>query len=181
MMVCSALKYLPLLLKFETVNELRSPISGISKESHFRTSDRRKKGPHYYIVEWDVTLAIKHNEMIWRVILRPDKRPKIPLETTTLRLDAVESKNKILGSLASRWVKGPVKPTSQFPSPPMFSRKRALEDGQGSRKSTRIAVRRSDVPIPSIESRITEETEDTSSIPSSSGSNWVTQTQLSGP
>ena len=91
--------------------------------------------------------------MIWSVILRSKAGSKIVTTHIPLFLDAVETKTKILGSLASRWAKPPVKPTSQFARLPVFSRKRGQRGGteQPRRKSLRLAGSDPTVIIPSIE------------------------------
>ncbi len=84
--------------------------------------------------------------MNWSVTLKTETGKKVVTPHPTLTLDAVETKSKILGSLASRWTKGPVRPTSDFPRPPMFSKKRTRQEEkqvQPSRKSTRLAARKS--------------------------------------
>jgi hypothetical protein len=92
--------------------------------------------------------------MVWSVILKLETGENRISTHPTISLDAEESKTKILGSLASRWAKGPVKPTSKFPQEPIFSRKRprtTADAGNPTRKSSRLAARSSDVAIPSIE------------------------------
>jgi hypothetical protein len=58
--------------------------------------------------------------MVWSVILKLETGENRISTHPTISLDAEESKTKILGSLASRWAKGPVKPTSKFPQEPIF-------------------------------------------------------------
>jgi hypothetical protein len=97
-------------LKFRLEYRIATDISHLSKDEKFETVETLK-GTSFYTVYWDVSLSIKHNEMIWSVILRPKAGPKIVTTHTPLFLDAVENKIKILGSLVSRWAKPSVKPT----------------------------------------------------------------------
>ena len=124
----------------------------LPKEQHFQRRER-PGGKKHYIVYWDVSLAIQHNEMIWSVILKTKTGHEIVTTHSPLSLKAEENKTRILGSLASRWAKGPVKPTSRFGRKPVFSKKRTIDEetGQERRKSSRIAARDPDFPIPSIE------------------------------
>jgi hypothetical protein len=83
--------------------------------------------------------------MIWSTILKTTTGKNITQTHSPLFFDAVETRSKILGSLASRWAKGPIKPTSEFGRQPVISRKRARrkEPEPPSRKSTRRRVAKS--------------------------------------
>jgi hypothetical protein len=92
--------------------------------------------------------------MVWSVILKLKTGRNIISTHSPISLDAEECNTKILGSLASRWAKGPVIPTSIFTREPIFSRKRprtTVDAGNPTRKSSRLAARSSDVALPSIE------------------------------
>ncbi len=89
--------------------------------------------------------------MIWTVILKPEFGEQVVTTHSPIFLDTVESNTRILGSLASRWAKGPVRPISQFAGQPLFSRKRRQGFDHPVRKSTRLSARHPDVSVLSIE------------------------------